>query len=58
MLTPENRHVVTRRFGLDGSAPATYAELGEELGVTAEAVRRRVQRALALMRPTAEQCAA
>lgn len=38
--------ILIRRFGFDGHDPATYAEIGESLGVTAEAARRRVGRAL------------
>jgi RNA polymerase primary sigma factor len=34
------RHVLVRRYGLDGRKPATLAELGEELKIPKERVRR------------------
>jgi RNA polymerase primary sigma factor len=39
------RHVLVRRYGLDGREPATLAELGEELETTRERVRRLQQEA-------------
>ena len=51
-LDPETRTAVVRRFGLDGEAPATFAAIAAELGVSDEAARRRVIRALDAMRPT------
>ncbi|MDH3704604.1 MAG: sigma-70 family RNA polymerase sigma factor [Acidimicrobiia bacterium] len=45
---------IALRFGLDGGGPATYADVGSRLGLSAESVRRRVTRALAELRPRAE----
>jgi RNA polymerase primary sigma factor len=39
-MSNRERHVLVRRFGLDGLEPATLAELGAELGVTRERVRQ------------------
>ena len=54
-LDPTTARVVVARFGLDGAEPATFAAIGAELGVSPEAVRRRVMRALDRLRPMAEQ---
>jgi RNA polymerase primary sigma factor len=39
-ITDRERHVLVRRYGLDGQESATLAELGEELGTTRERVRQ------------------
>jgi RNA polymerase primary sigma factor len=39
-ITDRERHVLVRRYGLDGRESATLAELGEELGTTRERVRQ------------------
>ena len=39
-MTTRERHVLVRRYGLDGREPATLAHLGNELGVTRERVRQ------------------
>jgi DNA-directed RNA polymerase sigma subunit (sigma70/sigma32) len=44
------RHVLERRFGLDGTAPQTLEDLGTELGVTRERVRQIETRALRQLR--------
>jgi RNA polymerase primary sigma factor len=49
-LEPRMRHVVTRRFGLDGESPQTLEELGSELGITRERVRQIETRALRQLR--------
>jgi RNA polymerase primary sigma factor len=49
---------VAARFGLRGRAPATFAVIAEELGVTPQAVRRRVERAIVKLRTHAEPIAA
>ena len=36
VLNSRERHVVARRYGLDGRAPATLEEVGEEIGATRE----------------------
>ncbi|MEM9611635.1 MAG: sigma-70 family RNA polymerase sigma factor [Actinomycetota bacterium] len=46
-LDPTSAAAVTQRFGLDGGEPATFAQIGRDLGVSTEAARRRVHRALA-----------
>lgn len=45
-LPPRLRFIVVRRYGLEGQAPATYAQLGRELGRTRERVRQLHQEAL------------
>lgn len=57
-LDETNRYVVARRFGLGGREPASFAELGSELGVSPEAARRRVLRALKRLEPVATELAA
>src|SRR5215216_6613660 len=49
-LEPRMRHVVTRRFGLDGEPPQTLEDLGTELGITRERVRQLETRALRELR--------
>ena len=44
------REVLIKRFGLDGEAPKTLAELGEEMGVTRERIRQIEARALRRLR--------
>jgi RNA polymerase primary sigma factor len=39
-MSTRERHVLVRRYGLDDWAPATLAELSNELGVTRERVRQ------------------
>ena len=52
-LDPMTAELVAARFGLDGSEPATFTAIASELGVSPEAVRRRINRALARLRPDA-----
>jgi RNA polymerase primary sigma factor len=49
-LDARMRHVLERRFGLDGAPPQTLEELGNELGVTRERVRQLETRALRALR--------
>ncbi|MFF1867269.1 sigma-70 family RNA polymerase sigma factor [Kitasatospora herbaricolor] len=42
-------HIVTRRYGLDGQAPATLEEIGQDLGVTRERVRQLEVKVLPLL---------
>ena len=44
------RHVVARRFGLDGQPPQTLEEVGVGLGITRERVRQLEARALRELR--------
>jgi RNA polymerase primary sigma factor len=39
-MSARERHVLVRRYGLDDRAPATLAELSDELGITRERVRQ------------------
>jgi len=57
-LDDTNRYLVTRRFGFDGMDPATFTEIAAELGVSPEAARRRVLRALKRLEPAAAALAA
>lgn len=49
-LNDQERHYVTRRYGLDGAEPAAFADLAKEAGVTRERVRQITQFALMKMR--------
>jgi RNA polymerase primary sigma factor len=44
------RHILVRRYGLEGDAPVSLAEIGVELGLTRERVRQLEQRALEKLR--------
>src|SRR6476469_5429086 len=52
-LTPRMKHVVLRRFGLDGQPPQTLEEVGHDLGITRERVRQLETRALRELRAVA-----
>jgi RNA polymerase primary sigma factor len=49
-LNPRMKHVVLRRFGLDGRPPQTLEEVGNDLGITRERVRQLETRALKELR--------
>jgi RNA polymerase primary sigma factor len=57
-LDPTSQYAVAARFGLRGHEPVTFAVIAEELGVTPQAVRRRVERSIAKMREHATPVAA
>src|SRR6056297_122883 len=57
-LDETSAFAVAARFGLRGHEPATFATIAEELGVTPQAVRRRVERSIAKLRTHAEPIAA
>jgi RNA polymerase primary sigma factor len=57
-LDDTSAFAVAARFGLRGQEPATFAVIAEQLGVTPQAVRRRVERAIAKLRTHAEPIAA
>ena len=52
-LNPRMKHVVLRRFGLDGRPPQTLEEVGQEMGITRERVRQLETRALKELRNVA-----
>ena len=52
-LNPRMKHVVLRRFGLDGKPPQTLEEVGHDLGITRERVRQLETRALRELRAVA-----
>ncbi|MFA5564923.1 MAG: sigma-70 family RNA polymerase sigma factor [Acidimicrobiia bacterium] len=53
ILDPRAKRAVEQRFGLDDGRKKSYREVGEDLGVTAEAARRLVKRAVNLVREQA-----
>ena len=57
-LDDTSAFAVAARFGLRGQEPATFAVIAEQLGVTPQAVRRRVERSIAKLRTHAEPIAA
>ena len=54
VLDGRARLAVEQRFGLNDGRKRSYREVGEELGVTAEAARRMVKRAVHVVRAEAE----
>jgi RNA polymerase primary sigma factor len=58
LLDPTSRYAVAARFGLRGHEPVTFAVIAQSLGVTPQAVRRRVERAIAKLRTHAGPIAA
>jgi RNA polymerase primary sigma factor len=57
-LDDTSAFAVAARFGLRGHEAATFAAIADELGVTPQAVRRRVERAIVKLREHAEPLAA
>jgi RNA polymerase primary sigma factor len=57
-LDPTSRYAVAARFGLRGHEAVTFAVIADELGVTPQAVRRRVERAIEKLRVHAAPIAA
>ncbi len=55
VLDPRARYAVEQRFGLTDGRKRSYREVGEELGVTAEAARRLVKRAVNTVREEAAE---
>jgi RNA polymerase primary sigma factor len=55
VLDTRARHAVEQRFGLNDGRKRSYREVGEELGVTAEAARRLVKRAVSVVRDQAAE---
>jgi RNA polymerase primary sigma factor len=53
VLDSRARYAVEQRFGLQDGRKRSYREVGEELGVTAEAARRLVKRAVTAVREQA-----
>jgi len=53
ILDPRAKYAVEQRFGLHDGRKRSYREVGEELGVTAEAARRLVKRAVSAVREQA-----
>lgn len=53
VLDPRAKYAVEQRFGLNDGRKRSYREVGEELGVTAEAARRLVKRAVSAVRDQA-----
>jgi RNA polymerase primary sigma factor len=53
ILDPRAKYAVEQRFGLTDGRKRSYREVGEELGVTAEAARRLVKRAVSAVRDQA-----
>ena len=49
-LSPDEQRLVILRFGLDRAEPRTLVEVGDELGLSPEAVRRREEEAIRKLR--------
>lgn len=49
-LEPRERAIVSRRFGLDGEKPQTFAEIGRSVGLSKERVRQIQEEALRKLR--------
>jgi RNA polymerase primary sigma factor len=54
VLDHRARYAVEQRFGLVDGRKRSYREVGEDLGVTAEAARRLVKRAVNAVREQAQ----
>ena len=46
VLKPRDRQIMIQLFGLDGSAPLTLKEVGEEVGLTREMIRQIKEKSL------------
>ncbi len=57
-LDETSAFAIAARFGLRGHEPMKFAKIADELGVTPQAVRRRVERAIAKLRTHADPLAA
>ena len=57
-LDETSAFAIAARFGLRGHEPATFAVIAEQLGVTPQAVRRRIERAITKLRTHTEPIAA
>ena len=57
VLEPRARFAVEARFGLQDGRKQSYREVGDTLGVTAEAARRLVKRAVDAVREKASAAA-
>ncbi len=55
VLTPRQRHVIMRRFGLGEGPPRTLQEIGREMGLTRERVRQIEAAALGILRRRSER---
>jgi RNA polymerase primary sigma factor len=55
VLDHRARYAVEQRFGLTDGRKRSYREVGEDLGVTAEAARRLVKRAVITVRDRATE---
>lgn len=49
-LEPDNRMIVERMYGFNGAEPCTLQKLGNEMGISRERVRQRLNRSLARLR--------
>jgi DNA-directed RNA polymerase sigma subunit (sigma70/sigma32) len=45
-LTPRQRDVLVKRYGLDGGGPCSFASIARDIGVTREAPRQIHDRAI------------
>ena len=53
-LSPDERVVIVRRYALDGKGKATLKEIGDDLGLSKEAVRLKEQRVLRKLQMSAD----
>ena len=57
-LTPRERDIIEKHFGLDGAPPRTLEQIGAELSLTRERIRQIEQAALRKLRDDRESRAA
>lgn len=55
LLSPKDRSILERRYGLDGGTPKKLREIAEEFGITMDAVRQALKRSESFLRRMAQK---